>query len=129
MNKFVTGAIAPKYILSEANYMNLFSYSPIHLFTLIQKTCSKQNKWLERLIRKMARQNNDDKKKRKNCSLCADKVEAIDYKDAAKLRRYLTEAGKIIPRRITGNCAKHQRMIATAIKRAREAAIIDYVFD
>ena len=77
----------------------------------------------------MARQDNDDKKKRKNCSLCADKVEAIDYKDAAKLRRYLTEAGKIIPRRITGNCAKHQRMIATAIKRAREAAIIDYVFD
>ena len=48
----------------------------------------------------MARQNNDDKKKRKNCSLCADKVEAIDYKDAAKLRRYLTEAGKIIPRRL-----------------------------
>ena len=77
----------------------------------------------------MARQNNDDKKKRKNCNLCADKVESIDYKDAAKLRRYLTEAGKIIPRRTTGNCAKHQRMIVRAIKRAREAAIIDYVFD
>lgn len=77
----------------------------------------------------MARQNNDDKKKRKNCSLCADKVTGIDYKDAAKLKRYLTEAGKIIPRRITGNCARHQRMIATAIKRAREAAIINYVFD
>ena len=76
----------------------------------------------------MARQNNDEKKKRKNCGLCADKVEAIDYKDAAKLKRYLTEAGKIIPRRITGNCAKHQRMVAKAIKRAREAAIIDYVF-
>jgi small subunit ribosomal protein S18 len=45
------------------------------------------------------------------------------------LKRYLTEAGKIIPRRITGNCAKHQRMIVRAIKRAREAAIIDYVFD
>lgn len=77
----------------------------------------------------MARLNNDDKKKRKNCSLCADKIETIDYKDAAKLKRYLTEAGKIIPRRITGNCAKHQRMIVRAIKRAREAAIIDYVFD
>lgn len=76
----------------------------------------------------MARQT-DDKKKRKNCSLCADKIETIDYKDGAKLRRYLTEAGKIIPRRITGNCAKHQRMIAKAIKRAREAAIINYVFD
>ena len=72
----------------------------------------------------MARQ--EDKKKRKNCSLCADKVESIDYKDAAKLKRYLTEAGKIIPRRITGNCAAHQRMIAKAIKKAREAAIISY---
>ena len=77
----------------------------------------------------MARQNESDKKKRKSCSLCADKVEVIDYKDAAKLKRYLTEAGKIIPRRITGNCAAHQRMIAKAIKQAREASIISYVFD
>ena len=70
-----------------------------------------------------------DKKKRKNCSFCADKVEAIDYKDAQKLRKYLTEAGKIIPRRVTGNCAKHQRMITQAVKRAREASVIGYVFD
>ena len=75
----------------------------------------------------MARQ--DDKKKRKNCSLCADKVTSVDYKDAAKLKRYLTEAGKIIPRRITGNCAAHQRMIPTPNKQARQAAIISYVFD
>lgn len=68
-------------------------------------------------------------KKKKNCNLCADKVTEIDYKDAAKLKRFLTEAGKIIPRRITGNCAAHQRMIAKAIKRAREASIIPYVFD
>ena len=58
-----------------------------------------------------------------------DKIDEIDYKDASKIRRYLTEAGKIIPRRITGTCAKHQRMISRAVKRAREAAIIDYVFD
>lgn len=77
----------------------------------------------------MARQDSKDNKKKKNCSLCGDKVESIDYKDAAKLKRYLTEAGKIIPRRVTGNCAKHQRMIVRAIKRAREAAIISYVFD
>ena len=77
----------------------------------------------------MAKINLDDKKKRKNCSLCADKIEEIDYKDAAKLKRYLTEAGKIIPRRITGTCAKHQRMIANAVKRAREAAVIGYTFD
>ena len=77
----------------------------------------------------MSKQDLTKEKKRKNCSLCADKITEIDYKDAAKLKRYLTEAGKIIPRRITGNCAAHQRMIATAIKRAREASIIPYVFD
>jgi len=77
----------------------------------------------------MAKQDLQDKKKRKSCSFCTDKVECIDYKDVAKLKRYLTEAGKIIPRRVTGNCAEHQRMIAKAVKRAREAAIISYVFD
>ena len=76
----------------------------------------------------MAKQEHD-RKKRKTCSFCADHVEFIDYKDATKLKRYLTEAGKIIPRRVTGNCAMHQRMITKAIKRAREAAIINYVFD
>ena len=65
-----------------------------------------------------------DKKKRKNCSFCADKVEAIDYKDAQKLRKYLTEAGKILPRRITGTCAEHQRMLAKAVKKAREASLL-----
>ena len=70
-----------------------------------------------------------DKKKRKNCSFCADKVEVIDYKDAQKLRKYLTEAGKILPRRITGNCAEHQRLLARAVKRAREAGLLAYVFD
>ena len=70
-----------------------------------------------------------DKKKRKNCSFCADKIEAIDYKDAQKLRKYLTEAGKILPRRITGTCAEHQRMLAKAVKKAREASLLCYVFE
>lgn len=70
-----------------------------------------------------------DSKKRKNCNFCADKVDVIDYKDAQKIRRYLTEAGKILPRRITGTCAKHQRMLAASVKRAREASLISYVFD
>ena len=77
----------------------------------------------------MAKPDLNDRKKRKTCSFCADHVESIDYKDAAKLKRYLTEAGKIIPRRITGTCAKHQRMIASAVKKAREAGVIGYVFD
>ena len=76
----------------------------------------------------MAREQ-QDKKKRKNCSFCADKIESLDYKDTQKLRRYLTEVGKILPRRITGTCAEHQRMLAKTIKRAREAALIDYVFE
>ena len=69
------------------------------------------------------------KKKKKNCSFCADKISVVDYKDAHKLKRYLSERGKILPRRITGTCAEHQRQIARAIKMAREAALIDYVFE
>ena len=70
-----------------------------------------------------------EKKKRKNCNFCIDKIEVIDYKDVSKIKRYLTEAGKILPRRITGTCAEHQRMLAKAVKRAREAALISYVND
>ena len=57
--------------------------------------------------------------RKKVCAFCVDKVEQIDYKDAAKLRRFITERGKILPRRISGNCAKHQRQVTLAIKRAR----------
>jgi len=64
---------------------------------------------------------------RKVCSLCAGKMEAIDYKDAEKLRGYITDRGKIAPRRRTGTCAKHQRIVATAIKRARHLALLPYV--
>lgn len=65
--------------------------------------------------------------KRKVCSFCVDKIEHIDYKDAPRLRRYLSERGKILPRRITGTCAKHQRQLSTAIKRARVIALLPYV--
>lgn len=75
------------------------------------------------------RKMNQDKKKRKSCNFCADKIEGIDFKDAMKLKRYLTERGKILPRRITGTCAYHQRQLARAIKKAREAAFINYVFE
>ena len=67
------------------------------------------------------------KPRRKVCPFCVDKVEAIDYKDVAKLRRYLSERGKILPRRMTGTCAKHQRQLSTAIKRARTIALMPYV--
>lgn len=64
--------------------------------------------------------------RRKVCSFCVVKVEEIDYKDVAKLRRYITERGKILPRRISGNCAKHQRQMTTAIKRARNVALLPF---
>ena len=64
--------------------------------------------------------------RKKVCSFCVDKVEAIDYKDVAKLRRFVTERGKILPRRISGNCAKHQRQVTVAIKRARNIALLPF---
>ena len=64
--------------------------------------------------------------RKKVCSFCVDKVEAIDYKDVAKLRRFITERGKILPRRISGNCAKHQRQVTVAIKRARNIALLPF---
>ena len=64
---------------------------------------------------------------RKVCSFCVDKVETIGYKDPEKLRRYISDRGKILPRRRTGTCAKHQRILAVAIKRARHLALLPYV--
>jgi small subunit ribosomal protein S18 len=64
--------------------------------------------------------------RRKVCQFCVDKVDRIDYKDVAKLRRFVTERGKILPRRISGNCAKHQRQVTVAIKRARNIALLPF---
>lgn len=68
----------------------------------------------------------DRRKKRRQCNWCADKIETVDYKEIPKLRRYITERGKILPRRITGNCAHHQRQLTVAIKRARVMALLPY---
>lgn len=65
--------------------------------------------------------------KRKFCSFCSNKVEEIDYKDPLKLRNYISDRGKIEPRRRTGTCAKHQRVLAVSIKRARHLALLPYV--
>ena len=69
------------------------------------------------------------KPKRKVCAFCVDKVTDIDYKDIAKLRRYVSERGKILPRRISGCCAKHQRELTVSIKRARYMALLPYSAD
>ncbi|HKK91291.1 MAG: 30S ribosomal protein S18 [Desulfobacteraceae bacterium] len=65
--------------------------------------------------------------RRKVCKFCADSSLEIDYKDAKTLKQFITERGKIIPRRITGTCARHQRVLATAIKQSRTIALLPYV--
>ena len=67
------------------------------------------------------------RKKRKVCAFCAEKLDDIDYKDVARIKKFLSERSKILPRRITGNCAKHQRFLTTAVKRARHIALIPYI--
>jgi small subunit ribosomal protein S18 len=65
--------------------------------------------------------------KRRNCFFCKDKIDEIDYKNVTQLRRYVSEKGKIRSRRITGACRRHQAQVATAVKRAREMALLPYV--
>ncbi len=67
--------------------------------------------------------------RRKVCQFCVEKNCTIDYKDVAKLKKYTSERAKILPRRVTGTCAKHQRELSTAIKRARQLALLPYISD
>lgn len=69
------------------------------------------------------------KGRKKVCSFCVDKVDYIDYKDVARLRKFISERAKILPRRVTGTCARHQRELTTAIKRARHIALLPYISD
>ncbi len=69
------------------------------------------------------------KGRRKVCRFCADKVETIDYKDVARLRNFVSERAKILPRRVTGTCARHQRELTVAIKRARQIALMPFISD
>ncbi len=66
------------------------------------------------------------RRRRKVCEFCENKIENIDYKDTATLKKYISERGKILPRRATGTCAKHQRKVTEAIKRARNVALLPY---
>ena len=87
--------------------------------------------------RKFNRNNNNDddsmprqrRIKKKVCMYCADKNLVIDYKDTDKLKKFVSEKGKILPRRVTGLCAKHQREVTTAVKRARHIAVVPYTQD
>ena len=72
---------------------------------------------------------NNIKRKKKVCIFCQDKIDHIDYKDVARLRKCTSERAKILPRRITGTCAYHQRQLTVAIKRARQIALLPYTTD
>lgn len=67
--------------------------------------------------------------KKRVCNFCVDKIEKVDYKDVSRLKKYITERGKILPRRISGNCAHHQRMLTRAIKRARIMALMPFTVE
>ena len=69
------------------------------------------------------------KRRKKVCAFCADKIDYIDYKDTLRLRKNLSERAKILPRRVTGTCARHQRQLTLAVKRARHLALIPYITD
>lgn len=69
------------------------------------------------------------KPRRKVCQFCVDKIQTIDYKDIPRLRRFVSERGKILPRRMTGSCAKHQRQLSMSVKRARHIALMPYSID
>ncbi len=84
----------------------------------------------------MDRMDKDDRKdfkyrrpRKKVCQFCADKSDSIDYKDINTLKKYISERGKILPRRVTGTCSMHQRELTTSIKRARQIALLPYVAD
>ena len=84
---------------------------------------------MERSERPERPMNRIRRSRKKVCAFCVDKIAQIDYKDVPRLRRFLSERGKIIPRRVTGTCARHQRQLTTAIKRARHLAFLPYVSD
>ena len=69
------------------------------------------------------------KPRKKVCTFCAEKITQVDYKEASRLKRYITERGKLLPRRISGNCAKHQRQLTTAVKRARIMALLPFTIE
>ena len=68
-------------------------------------------------------------RKKKVCMFCVEKIDTLDYKDVIKLRKFVSERGKILPRRVTGTCAKHQRIVTNAIKRARHLALLPFMQD
>jgi small subunit ribosomal protein S18 len=77
----------------------------------------------------MMKKNRGGRRKKRVCAFCSEKTDQVDYKDFGKLRKFISERGKILPRRMTGTCARHQRPLTVAIKRARHIALLPYSQD
>lgn len=77
----------------------------------------------------MAYQRRNPRRRKKVCVFCEEKKNTVDYKDINKLKRFISERGKILPRRITGNCSKHQRVLTIAVKRSRQIALMPYTIE
>lgn len=77
----------------------------------------------------MVKKDKGKKPKKKVCSFCTDRIDRVDYKDVNRLKKFISERGKILPRRITGNCARHQRQLTVAIKRARIMALMPFTVE
>ena len=90
---------------------------------------AKQRKAATKPARRRDKKGGPGSGRRKPCPFCKDKIEQVDYKDIATLRKFISERGKIRSRRITGACRRHQNQVATAVKRARELALLPYVAD
>ncbi len=95
---------------------------------VVEETTAATTERTEAAPQRMAQRPNRNRRK-KVCMFCADNIEHIDYKDTVRLRKCISERAKILPRRISGTCAKHQRQLTTAIKRARVVALLPYISD
>ncbi|ADQ40038.1 ribosomal protein S18 [Caldicellulosiruptor acetigenus I77R1B] len=88
-----------------------------------------QNQQQAQAVQMVERVSSRQKKKKRVCSFCVERIYEIDYKDVNRLKKFLTERGKIMPRRTTGNCARHQRQLTRAIKRARILALLPFIVE
>lgn len=97
--------------------------------TVVAEEAAVETERTEAPAQRMAQRPNNRMRRKKVCTFCADNIEHIDYKDVARLKKCTSERGKILPRRISGTCAKHQRQLTLAIKRARHIALLPYIDD
>lgn len=96
---------------------------------VVSNEIAEQNEGRDNREQRDPKANFRNKRRKKVCAFCADKIDFIDYKDTVRIRKNLSERAKILPRRVTGTCARHQRQLTIAVKRARHLALVPYITD